>query len=60
MKIKIEITISSDLEKTNINDIDEDYYSSSNISTSDDVATEVDDDFPSPRIATFSPEDFIY
>lgn len=61
MKIKIEITISHNSEKTNINDINEDYYSPSNISTTtDNVTTEVDDDYPPPRIATFSPDDFIF
>ena len=58
MKIKIEITISSNSEKTNINDIDEDYYSPSNIATSDNVTTEVDDDDPPPKIARYTVDDF--
>lgn len=58
MKIKIEITISSNSEKTNINNIDEDYYSPSNIATSDNVTTEVDDDAPPPKIARYTVDDF--
>ena len=57
MKIKIEITISHNSEKTNINDIVEPYYESDE-ATSDEVYR--DDGESPPKIARYTVDDFSF
>ncbi len=58
MTININIQISPQTEKTNINNIDDDYYSTSNISSTEDDVTLIDDG-PPPHIAKYNIDDLI-
>lgn len=58
MTINITIQISPKTEKTNINNIDDNYYSTSDITTTEDDVTPIDDG-PPPRLPNYNIDDLM-